>query len=426
MNNNNDLTNRTIYIPQMSFVAAELMSASFRSFGMNAEPSPGSDARTLELAGKYTSGDECYPEIITLGNMLKVVEKPGFQPENVGFLLPTSGGPCRFGQYRALLRKVLKDMGLEDVKIISPTSSDGYEGFGEHAQQLVRIGWWAVIVSDLLRKLQLKTRPYETSSGDTDRVFEQSLAQLSAVFGERNDSISQKRKKIIQALLEIRDRFLAIPARYRKDEKLLIGIVGEIFCRLNDFSNNFLIQKIEAQGGEVWISDISEWVWYTNDEQRLRIVRKGKRFFPEMLLARLKFWVQHQDEKKFWAPFGDDFRGYEEVPDIHQIMSLSEPYLPQSGALGEMVSSVGKALYLYGKGADGVIDISPFSCMNGIVCEAVFPIVSQEHNNFPIRTFYFDGTQTTVEQDVEIFMELARNYQQRKKHQRSYPPVFSD
>jgi predicted nucleotide-binding protein (sugar kinase/HSP70/actin superfamily) len=425
MADTSDFTKRTIYIPQMSFVAAEIMSAAFRSVGIQAEPSPDSDQRTLELAAKFTSGDECYPEIITLGNMLKIIERPDFDPKQTGFLMPTSGGPCRFGQYRALLKKVLKDLGLNEIVIISPTSSDGYEGFGAHARDLIRIGWWAVVVSDLLRKMQLKIRPYETSAGDTDCVFAESLAQVSAVFGEEKVSLATKRKKIIQTLLEVRERFHRIPARYQKDEKLLIGIVGEIFCRLDDFSNNFLIRKIEAQGGEVWISDIAEWVWYTNDEQRLRIIRRGQRFSFEMAIARFKFWVQHQDEKKFWAPFRHDFRGYEEVPDVHEIMSLSEPYLPQNGALGEMVSSIGKSLYLYQKGADGVIDISPFSCMNGIVCETVFPIVSQHHDNFPIRTFYFDGTQTTVEQDVEIFMELARNYQQRKKHQRTYPAVFS-
>ena len=45
-------------------------------------------------------------------------------------------------------------------------------------------------------------------------------------------------------------------------------------------------------------------------------------------------------------------------------------HLPATGALGEMTLSVGKAVYLYEKGADGVIDISPFTCMNGITSEA--------------------------------------------------------
>lgn len=424
MSDNSNMLNRTIYIPQMSYVSARLMSAAFQSVGIDARPSPDSDEQTIELVGKYTSGDECYPEMITLGNFLKVIEAKDFQPEKTAFLLPTASGPCRFGQYRSFMKKILHDLKLDDVPIISPTSSNGYEGFGEHARDLLRTGWWAIVVADILRKLQLKTRPYETEKGITDQLFDKSLQRISKIFARIESAGKIKMQQIKQELILIRDEFRLIPAKYIRDEKPLIGIVGEIFCRLNDYSNNFLIEKIEAQGGEVWISDISEWVWYTNDEQKLRIIRKGKRFSKEMLIVKIKTAVQKYDEHQFWAPFHTDFKGYEEVKNIKQIMDYSAPYLPQGGALGEMVSSVGKSLYLYHKGGDGSIDISPFSCMNGIVCEAVFPQVCAEHENFPIRTFYFDGTQTTVEQDLEIFMELSRNYQQRKTKQRVYPDYF--
>ena len=72
--------------------------------------------------------------------------------------------------------------------------------------------------------------------------------------------------------------------------------------------------------------------------------------------------------------------------------STAIPTCPQEGSLGEMVLSTGGAIYLYHQGADGIVDISPFTCMNGIVTEAVYPRVSREHDNIPIRVFYFDGT----------------------------------
>jgi predicted nucleotide-binding protein (sugar kinase/HSP70/actin superfamily) len=73
---------------------------------------------------------------------------------------------------------------------------------------------------------------------------------------------------------------------------------------------------------------------------------------------------------------------------------------------------------MYGKGADGVIDISPFTCMNGIVTESIYPKVSRDHENIPIRTFYFDGTQIDLENDLAIFMELVRNYHRSKTKKR--------
>jgi predicted nucleotide-binding protein (sugar kinase/HSP70/actin superfamily) len=103
---------------------------------------------------------------------------------------------------------------------------------------------------------------------------------------------------------------------------------------------------------------------------------------------------------------------------------MSFPYLPYTGALGEMVLSTGKTIYLHQKGADGVIDISPFSCMNGIVTEAIYPRLQKDVDDMPIRTFYFDGTQGDLERDVGIFIELARTYARRKTKERRYPAYF--
>jgi predicted nucleotide-binding protein (sugar kinase/HSP70/actin superfamily) len=100
-------------------------------------------------------------------------------------------------------------------------------------------------------------------------------------------------------------------------------------------------------------------------------------------------------------------------------MELARPYLPNTGVDGEMVMSVGKAQYLAHKGADGVVDISPFTCMNGIVSEAIYPRLSQDLGGFPIRNFYFDGTQSDLDRDVGIYLELARSYREKKKYGRT-------
>jgi hypothetical protein len=52
--------------------------------------------------------------------------------------------------------------------------------------------------------------------------------------------------------------------------------------------------------------------------------------------------------------------------------------------------------------------------MNGIVSEAIYPKLSREHEGIPIRIFYFDGTQSHLDRDLGIFLELARGYRGRK------------
>ena len=100
--------------------------------------------------------------------------------------------------------------------------------------------------------------------------------------------------------------------------------------------------------------------------------------------------------------------------------------MPADGALGEMALSIGKSIYLYGKGAAGIIDISPFSCMNGIISEAVYHAVARDHNEMPIRNFYFDDASSNMDRDLDIFMELAAGYQKRKTVKRRYPAVVEN
>jgi predicted nucleotide-binding protein (sugar kinase/HSP70/actin superfamily) len=112
--------------------------------------------------------------------------------------------------------------------------------------------------------------------------------------------------------------------------------------------------------------------------------------------------------------FDEDFRGHEEPADMKEIFKRSQPYLPSTAALGEMVINIGRAVYLYEKGVDGIVDISPFTCMNAIVSEAIYPKISRDHDAIPIRTLYFDGKASDWGQDVEMFMELVGEYKKRK------------
>ena len=61
---------RTMYIPYMNdccFMAA----AAMRANGVDAIAMPMPDQTSLELGRKYTSGKECYPAILTTGDIVK-------------------------------------------------------------------------------------------------------------------------------------------------------------------------------------------------------------------------------------------------------------------------------------------------------------------------------------------------------------------
>ncbi len=417
------IVGRKLYVPQMSHGGAVAFAAAFRSVGVDAEICPESDARTLELGGRHTSGEECLPARITLGNFLKVIETPDFVPEKTAFFMPTADGPCRFGQYAPYIRKVLRDIGLGEVFVFSPSSKDGYQGMGEQVNELMKNALRGLICADALRKMLHRTRPYEIRKGDADRVHLRGISGVERVIERQGLPSEQRMKDLEEALTRAREEFRAVPARYDR-QRPLIGVVGEIFCRLTPFSNDFLLRRLEEFGGECTLAHIVEWVWYTNLEQQKRLRQSGQTFSKAMLAAKIKEHIQHRDEHRLYKVFEEDFRGYEE-PHIRKIFKYSEPYLPHYGALGEMTLSVGKTVFHYHQGCDGVVDISPFTCMNGIVTEAIYPKLSRDHDDIPVRNFYFDGTQSDLDRDVGIFMELARTYKERKRVARTYPSSFN-
>lgn len=418
------LARKKLWVPRMSYGSSRAFAAAFRSIGVEAECTPPSDERTRELAGKHTCGDECYPTKVTLGDFLKLLEQPGADPRNTAFLMPTAEGPCRFGQYAPHLTSVLASLGYPDVTVLSPTSENGYSDLGAVAGLFVRTGWRALVAADILLKLLLKTRPYESEPGTADATYETCVADLCRALEVPYGNAGEQMRALKASLVRARERFRRLPARY-DPERPLIGIVGEIFCRLNTYSNDEIVRRLEEYGAEAWMSDIAEWVWYTNAEQFRLLRLRGRRFSPAFLRAKLRARFQKKDEHELGALFRDDFVGYEEPEDISLLLRYAEPYLPCAGAMGEMVLNMGKTVYLTRKGVDGILDISPFTCMNGIVCEAIYPRLSRDLGGIPIRNFYFDGTQSDLDRDIGIYVELARSYRSRKPCPRVYPACFA-
>ena len=417
------LAGKVVYIPAMAQGSVDAFAAVFRWLGIEAHPTPPSDERTRELGARYSSGDECYPAKVTFGDFLKIAEQPGFDPRRTAFMMATADGPCRFGQYAPCLSRVLRDLGYGDVLVFSPSGQRGYSDIAEFGTPFLRGTWRALVAADILRKLLLQTRPYETVGGAADKAFEASLGDFCQTLETSCSDYNCQLQALTASLLRARQRFHDVPASYDR-EKPLIGIVGEIFCRLNNFSNEDLVRRLEKQGAECWMTDIGEWIEYTNAEEVRDLRLSGCTYSWKMIKSKLRSHIQRGDRERLLAPFGEDFLGYEE-PDIDEIIELARPYLPFPGAEGEMVVSAGRSAYMAKHGADGVVDISPFTCMNGIVSEAIYPKLSREYGEIPIRNFYFDGAQSDLDRDVGIYLELARSYREKKPYRRRYPGRFS-
>ncbi|MBN2201023.1 hypothetical protein JW777_03645 [bacterium] len=408
-------------MPRMSTVGAEALSAALRSFGINAVVPPRAGEKSMAMTGRFITGEECLPQRITLADFFEAMSEPGFDPDKAAYFMPTSAGPCRFGQYANLMRKILKELGHHNALVFSPTSTDQYEGIAGNVTRFKRTAWRAVVSSDALRKMTYMHRPYEAQPGATDRIADDALKSLCAILENPVMGLGRQIRMLSGVFEAARDQMAGIPLKETLGTRPLIGIVGEIFIRFNSQSNQHLVRRIEAQGGEAWIADVSEWIWYTNTERERRLREAGQSFSPGMAAAKIRRWVQKHDEDAILAPLRGIFRGRKEET-VERLLEYSRPYLPQEKAMGEMTLNTGKVIAFQKAGCDGVIDASPFTCMNGIVTEAVYPHVSRDHGGMPVRIFYFDGVPVDLDSALEIFMELARGYRRKRGDSRSASP----
>jgi len=392
---------RTMLIPYMSDHAFGL-AAAMEASGMPAQVMEESDAETLVWGRRHTSGKECYPAIVTTGDMVKYAMRPDFDRDKYAFFMGGSGGPCRFGQYSALQRMVLDEIGYPDVPIYAPNqASSFYRDLGMVGRKFLRVAWQAIVATDVLLKALNETRPYEVEPGATERAYRATLECVSDAV--RND------RPLAPVMRQARRAFETIQVD-RSQPRPVIGVVGEIFVRANRFSNNHVAQQLERLGGEVWMAPVYEWFLYRNFRRAMRSwLDADLRLWTKNLVTD---WVMRRDEGNLVRPFHGYLRNAEEPP-TREVLGLSGPYVHRSFE-GEAILTVGKAIDFVRKGAAGVVSTMPFTCMPGTIAHAVIKRVKEEEGGFPFLNLVYDGTEQASEDTrIEAFMHQAREYARR-------------
>ncbi|MDR1165908.1 MAG: acyl-CoA dehydratase activase [Deltaproteobacteria bacterium] len=393
----------TIFIPPMCDHTRPL-AAALRGGGLDARALPPSDRETVELGRSQTSGKECYPLILTVGDFLKLTRAPGFDPEKSALFMPSSNGPCRFGQYGRYLALVFKRMGLERVRVLSLDQTGSMyraldkAGTGERLSQRV---WKSLVAVDLLQKALYFSRPREKSPGAANGAYQESLADLEDVC--ENGSPQALRA----ALARARESFDAIVDR-SVPPLPRVGLVGEIYVRNNDFANEEVIRRLEALGAEVEVPPFTEWILYTGFVNNMRAKRQGD--WKKRLLTRLTLLLQDRSLQKLYQPFQGFFPRSLKDPPIAEVVGLGEKFLDKAFQ-GEAILSLGKGVEFHRHGARGVVNIMPFTCMPGMVVGGLSTSFREETSGLPLLSLAFDGqSQTNTQARLEAFMFQARHF----------------
>jgi len=395
-------TDRTILIPNMSGHAYAL-AAAIQSCGVKAQVMDEPDEQTLYWGRKYTSGKECFPCIVTTGDMVKYTQREDFERDKYAFFMGGSGGPCRFGQYNTLQRMVLDDVGYPDVPIYAPNQAGNFFGdLGIIGHNLLRRAWQGIVAIDIIQKALLETRPYETIPGTAQQAYDASRDDICTAISINGD--------LNAALARSVQRFQQLPID-DSQQRPIVGLVGEFYIRANRFSNQHLIEQLERLGGEVWMAPVYEWFLYRNFRRGLRARLDGqwRLWFKNLLMDK----VMVHDEHALVASFDGLVSNIHEPPTT-EVLTCASPYMRRSFE-GEAVMTVGKAVDFAQKGLSGIVAVMPFTCMPGTISHAILKRVRADYDSIPFLNMVYDGDeQSTAQTRLEAFMHQAREYDQQR------------
>jgi len=423
-----DVRGKRFLIPEMTPLGSHLMAGAFRAFGINAEIME--TYTGLDLGKKYTSGKECFPCVVTLGDILYFMEQEkktqgdAFDPENYVYFMPETSGPCRFGMYNKYHRIILDSLpGLHKLKITALSSDDAYNLQGviapERMRRFRKTAFFTVVVGDVLERLAWRIRPYEKTAGRTDAFFIQARDRLAASL-ERHalrdgfHPILRELDEIVRAAISIIDP--SIP------RKPLIGVVGEIYVRTHTKSNQDTIKILEQYGAEVVNASISEWINFTTYEQvrkakkALRLhgrngrVKKCGREFLRYLRYRCILSYQYMVQWKVYRLV----RRHIDIMEDHAIGHL-EQALKKNDVFSFVVGteaclSIASSLIFAHHGYNGIVNVFPFTCMpSNLTASITKPLMAAA--SVPYIDVSYDGSyQPGREAALRTFMYQAQRH----------------
>ena len=348
--------------------------AALKKLGIDAIIPPKTSKKTLEMASKYSPESICLPYKTVLGNFLQAIDNG---TDYVAMI--SSPGICRLGEYGQSIKNVLKDLGHED-KYIELQLYDGFKGmynfFTENLgaknpvliAKAINIALRKIFVLDKLENLFSYYRAREVVVGTAEKHYNRAIALI--IDAENTKQLKQAQKEAIE---EIKKTEID-----KNRDVLTVDITGEIFLVQDPFSN----QNIEKELGRMGV------------QTRRSLTVSG--FIKDAIIPKaFKKGETH----------------------LERAYRMARPYLMRDIG-GDALESVSDVAYANEKGTDGIIHVSPFTCMPEIMSQNIFPTM-RENCEIPILPLILDeqtGRAGYITR-LEAFVDLMRRRKLYKRKQ---------
>ena len=358
------LKNKIIGIPYMGD-HSYILAATFRALGYESVVMPTQTPESRLYSAKLGGSNICQPFSFQVGDSLAwlySLKDKGIDPGARAVIMePMAKGPCRFGQYHVLLKKIIEKSGFPHVDILSPDAEKDYSNLPMGDSEIIAQAkdlFKGVFCMDVLYDALLRSRPYEKKKGTALACYDDNAARLIAHIENKAGT-----KTLVSFMASAEKQFENLIDK-RIPRKPIIAVTGEIFVRLNPYANHNSIVMLEKYGLETRLSPLSLWMEYTNKTsiQNFRMASRWKHYVK----AHLKKRYMQSTSRALFAPFREYLKGREPHDSSHIIHHIQKDLVYDGNIQGESPLSIGEA-YLFASGKlqdiSGVYHVGPFGCM---------------------------------------------------------------
>ena len=340
-------------LPSMNYYSSRMVAQVLGRGGIRAVSLPPPSEEDLKLGRGNSTCKECLPLQLTVGSLLDYLQnrQPG---EITVYMMPSAGGPCRFGQYNVFSKKVINKHQIPDAAVFAPTSLNAYGGLGD---KLTIGAWQGIVVGELFLEMYSTILTAAKDKNKGLELLNQEFEKIMSVAVQGWKPLSQQLSLSARELakIELERPYSQIPK---------ISLIGEIYVRHDPLSRQGLIERLAERGFIVRVAKLSEWMKYTD-----WLIKHNKEGHKG-----LGFWISHVVKHYFdaavrrkMAPCG---LFYTDVPEVDEVIEHGEHFV-SSWLSGEAILTIGSAFHEMMHPACGVISIGPFGCMPSRVAEAI-------------------------------------------------------
>lgn len=401
-------TGYTILAPQMAPIHFALIEEAIRSEGYHFEILPVVDKEDIEIGLRYVNNDSCYPSIIVIGQILRALQSGKYDLTHTAVIMSQTGGPCRASNYLALLKKAMWAAGFQNVPILSLNVARMEKNSSlPITASLVKKSIMAVLYGDMLMKMLFHIRPYETIKGSANQLFSQWIIRCK-------DNVRKGEHEVFREnLVHIVKDFESILTL--DEERIKIGLVGEILVKYHPVANNNMVDLIEEMGAEMVVPGLMDFFLFCayggESDNRFLGGSKTRRVLSNTLIRYVEHFrkdmrIALENSHRLSAP-----------ATIFEMAQKTEPVLSLCNRSGEGWLLTAEMIELIEEGTNNIICMQPFACLpNHITGKGMIKTLKERYPQTNILAMDYDPGASEVNQinRVKLMLEKSKTMQYKK------------